>query len=133
MTSNFDYSEFRSDDVRVVVKQGDQEILPYNRYAAKKAQERWDQAVSLYNATGLSYMGRLTRGATGAHVLASPAFQKLDKSEQEKACAKAIGEMLKLRLLDKPASKKAVLRIQDPMTDRFRWQYKDGQLSEIVD
>ncbi len=129
MTSNFDYSEFRSDDVRVVVKQGEQEILPYNRYAAKKAQERWDQAVSIYNATGLSYMGRLTRGATGAHVLASPAFQKLDKSEQEKACAKAMDEMLKLQLLDKTA----VLRIQDPVTDRFRWQYKDGQLSEIVD
>lgn len=90
-------------------------------------------AVSIYNATGLSYMGRLMRGATGAQVLASPAFQKLDKTEQEKACAKAIDEMLKLRLLDKFASKKTVLRIHDPITDRFRWQYKEGQLSEIVD
>ncbi|MBK9267063.1 MAG: hypothetical protein IPM54_45715 [Polyangiaceae bacterium] len=133
MTTSFDYSQYSAFGVKVVVKQGEQEVLPYNRYAAKKGQERWDQAVSIYNASGLSYFQSPPEKEVGALVLASPAFQKLDKSEQEKACAKAIDEMVKLRLFDRAKSKKAVLKIHDPMTKTARWHYTDGQLSDVLE
>jgi len=134
VTSNFDYSEYRPGGVHVIVKQGEQEILPFNRYAAKKRRAHWDEAIAIYNASGLVYFGQgSVKDVTTVNISAGPAFQKLDKGEQEKNCAKAIDEMVKLKLITKIASKKATVKIADPESNRFRWQYKDGQLSVIGD
>lgn len=134
VTANFEYYDYRSSGVHVSVKQGDQEILPFNRYMAKKGRERWDEASAVYIASGLVYLVRLTeKDVDTVLVLAGPVFQKSEKGEQEKACAKAIDEMVKLRLVTKVAAKKAVLKIRDPLTNEVQWEYKDGQLSKLVD
>lgn len=133
MTSGFEYSEYSYEPLRFVVKLDGQEIGAFNRFVDKREKEQWDQALTIFHASGLVYRGRIGKDAAKLVVSMSPAFQKLDKAEQEKACAKAIDEMVKLRLIERAKSKKAVLEIRDPNKTKIRWRYKDKQLSEVVE